>query len=86
MSNFASGMAESTLRDALRLLIARWPTLDAVSAADIRAALTAPYEQLRQATNQFQPVNAAVAALGALDKLPSARRLLASILDPAVRV
>ncbi|MFZ1473554.1 MAG: hypothetical protein WAV79_11565, partial [Anaerolineae bacterium] len=61
MSNFASAAAEKTLRDALQMLIARWPTLDAVSAADIRAALTAPYEQLRQATGQFQPVNAAAA-------------------------
>ena len=83
MSGFASAAAERTLRDALQMLIARWPTLDAVSAADIRAALTAPYEQLRQATGRFLPVTAAVAALGALDQAPSARRLLASILDPA---
>ena len=83
MSNFASAAAEKTLRDALQMLIARWPTLDAVSAADIRAALTAPYEQLRQATGRFLPVTAAVAALGALDQTPSGRRLLASILDPA---
>ncbi|MFZ1550667.1 MAG: hypothetical protein WAV53_04635, partial [Anaerolineae bacterium] len=83
MSNFASAAAEKTLRDALQMLIARWPTLDAVSAADIRAALTAPYEQLRQATGRFLPVTAAVAALGALDQTPSGRRLLASTLDPA---
>lgn len=83
MSSFASAMAESTLRDALRLLIARWPTLDAVSAADIRASLTTPYEQLRQATGRFQPVTAAVAALGALDQAPRVRQLLAATLDPA---
>ncbi|MFZ1506715.1 MAG: CHAT domain-containing protein [Anaerolineae bacterium] len=83
MSDFASAVAERTLRDALQMLIARWPTLDAVSAADIRAALTSPYEQLRQATGRFLPVTAAVAALGALDQAPSGRRLLAVILDPA---